>query len=407
MPSKDSHHILIIGAGFAGVRCALDILKQKRPTTKVTIVSKYDYFEYYPAMYRVVTGSSPLEACLRLEDIFKGKDINVIEDTIVQIDPHTKTAVGKDGAQYKGDSMVIAIGSEMNYFHIEGVEELSFNFKSIHQALRLRRRIMELFEQHKSLTLEESLVSYHFIIVGGGASGVELAGELALFTQRLAKKHGVPESLVTIDLVDAGDRILQTFSKEVSRKVTKRLRSLGVNIFSNRILVKNESWTVFLKDMKMGAKTVIWTAGVKNNVLYATLADVFQFDARGRVVVDEYLQAEGFDDVYVLGDNASTEHSGLAQTALHHGQVVAEVIKKRIRGKVPGPYKAKDIAYDVPVGPGWAVLVIKGMTFFGRIPWMMRHLIDLRFYWSVLPKRKALYEFFLGWRKRGKHICAE
>lgn len=396
MKTDQPHTILILGAGFAGIRCALDLAKKQKSRAKIVLVSTYDYFEYYPAMYRVATGSSPMEACLRLDMIFRGYDVDVVEDTIVSIDPKAKTAVGESGSTYRGDTLVLALGSEINYFKIKGAEELSFAFKSINQALRLRRRIIELFEKHHKSPIDEALVSFHFVIVGAGPSGVELAGELALFTQQLGKQFNVPESLITIDLVDAKDRVLAKFEPKISARVHKRLRALGVNIYLNRRVIAEESWSLLMNDMQMGTKTVIWTAGVKTNRLYETLEGVFTFDARGRVVVDEHLRAEGFPDVYIAGDNASTEHSGLAQTAIYDGKYIAKQIDNELRGNAMDTYAPKTIGYDVPVGPGWAVITMHGITLYGWLPWFMRHLIDLRFYWSILPPLRALREFFLG-----------
>jgi NADH dehydrogenase len=396
MSEKNYKHIIIVGGGFAGVRCALDLLRSKTKETKITLISDQNYFEYYPAMYRVVTGSSSARVKIPLVEIFGNRDIDIVLDRVTHVNPEKKQVTGDSGVTYDADYLVMAVGSQMTYFNIEGIEELSFNFRTIDRALDLKRRIHDLFEKHAHGEKSETLVSLHFVIVGGGASGVELAGELALYTRKLAQVCNVPESFITIDLIEAAPRILPALSEKISEHATHRLRSLGVNVLANRTLVKSESWTVFLNDMKLGARTVIWTAGVKNNDLYRTLSDHFEFDGRGRVVVDEYLQAQGFDQVFIAGDNAATQYTGLAQTALHDGSHIANLISDDLRGKKISPYVPQKVSYDIPIGPGWAILQTHGVTLFGRLPWIMRHFIDLKFYLSFLPFLKAIRTFFAG-----------
>jgi NADH dehydrogenase len=391
---KKKKRVVIVGGGFAGVRAALDLSNHVAEGIEVRLISDRDYFEYYPAMYRVVTGSSPLRVKIPLRDIFYKKNIEVINDRIIDINPKEKKVTGTSGYVYEADSLILAIGSEMNYFNIEGLEDISFSFKSIDKALDLRKRIHMLFEHYAHSEIEETLVSLHFVVVGGGASGVELAGELAVYLRNLANRYEIPESFITLDLVEASSRVLNRMPEKVSRKATQRLRELGVNVLANRTLIKGESWTVFLKDMNMGARTIIWTAGVKNNDLYKELADVFEFDGKGRVLVDRHLQAEGCPDVYIAGDNAATLYSGLAQTAIHNGSFLAENIIRENRGWKKTYYHPKENSFDIPIGPGWAILVTPAVSLFGKIPWLLRHIIDLKFYLSLLPVRMAFDAFF-------------
>ena len=387
-------HTVIVGAGFTGISCALR-LATLLPDMSITLVSDKDYFEYYPALYRVVTGSSPLQACIMLSDIFdRFSNVSCVQDRIVDVDLGSNKVIGEQGV-YTGDYTVLGVGSENTYFNIEGVAELSFNFKSIHQALHLKERVHELFENSRDVSPEEKLLNLHFVIVGGGPSGVELAGELAWYTKHLAHEYNIDESFITIDLIEAGSRILGRMSKKISQRATQRLRMIGVNVYANRMLVKDESWTVFLKDMKIGSKTVIWAAGVRNNTLFESMPE-FEYDGKGCVVVDDYLQAQGFENIFIGGDNARTEYSGMAQTALYDGNYIAEIIALKQSDSNLKKYTPRTVSYDIPVGPGWAVLVHWGITLYGRTAWWMRHLIDLRFYLSILPIRKALRIFFSG-----------
>lgn len=394
MNQKKTSHVVVVGAGFMGISCALRLAKLL-PEIDITLVSDKDYFEYYPALYRVVTGSSPLQACVMLSDIFdRFSNVSVVQDTITDIDPAGKKVTGKHGT-YAGDYVVVGVGSENTYFNIEGVAELSFNFKSIHKALRLKNRVRELFEMSVDVSPEEKLLNLHFVVIGGGPSGVELVGELALYARKLAKEYDIDDSFITIDLIEAGSRLLGRMSEHVSQLARQRLNELGVNVYLNRMLVRDESWTVFLKDMKIGAKTVIWAAGVQNNHLFKSI-DELEYTERGHVIVDEYLQAKNSSNVFVGGDNAQTVHAGMAQTAIYDGNYVANTIAAKEKGVNVSAYVPHNVSYDIPIGPGWAILVHRGVTLSGKLAWWMRHIIDLRFYLSILPLSKALRAFFSG-----------
>ncbi len=403
--------IVIVGAGFAGIRTALDLQKKKRcgaipRDTRIILISDKDYFEYYPAMYRVATGSSPLVATFPLRDIFRTDDVEVISDAVVSINLETRTVVGASGSAYHADSLVLALGSQNNFFNIEGLEEISFNFRSVHQAVHLKNRIDNLFQKHAQAEITEQLLALHFVVVGGGASGVELAGELSVYAQCVAKKYGITQSLVTIDLIETGPRILGQFSETVSKKVTARLRKLGVHVLANRTLIKGDSWTVFLSDMKLGAKTIIWTAGVKTHDLVQNLPNV-EYSKKKRMVVNQYLELANYPNVYALGDIADTQFAGLAQTALHDGGFVARVIAARMKKKIPRVYRPKAVAHDVPVGPGWGVFVFAGIPIFGRVAWWIRHMIDIMFFASILPLSYIFGVLCDASKKGAEYTCNE
>ena len=385
--------VVIVGGGFAGVRAGLDLAGKKLSNTKVTLVTDKPHFEYHAALYRVVTGRSPLEVCIPLREIFgtDDKDIEILVDEIVSIDTDSHRVIGKSGSDYVYDELVLALGSETAHFNIPGLRELSYGFKSIQEALRLKQHLHEMFSSCEKISPEDRVCAAHIVVVGGGASGVELAGELALYTKKLARHHGLDQSLVTIDLIETAPRLLPALDVRLSLRVLKRLRDLGVNIFLNRTIVHEEIETLYMKDMEMKTKTVVWTAGVKPHALYAKLAGVTT-DKKGRVVVDEYLRAEGLSNVYVVGDGASTQFSGMAQTALADGAFVAHAIAGSSRTFF-GRYTPKRPHYAVPVGPGWAAVQIGSMRFYGTVGWWLRRLADLRFYLSILPTGKAVVAF--------------
>lgn len=392
-----THHILVLGGGFAGIQAVKELSKKNIPNTSITLVSNKTYFEYYPALYRIVTNASPIEVCVPIADLISD-NVAFVNDTINKIDLASKTVFGEKDA-YEYDSLVLAVGSQTHYFDIPGVQELSFSFRSLKEALSLKKHIWELFDSHKHPTEEERVSHYHVVIVGGGPTGVELAGDLVAFMKRIAKKMNVDPSLVTIDLIEAAPRILPALPEAVSRKITRRLQKMGVNIFLNRSIMKEDVEQVYMKDMSMKARTVIWTAGTKINKLYTELPNV-TFSARRRVEVNEYLELHNWKDVYVIGDGAQTMYTGLAQTALHDGTFIAQHLYKKVTNKKLDSYKPKSIAYALPVGDDWAAFVSGKTRIYGRGAYFLRHVIDFIFFFSWLPLPKVLDLFWQGYKYR-------
>lgn len=382
--NEEVQKVLIIGGGFAGVRCALDLAKQSRGALDIVLVSKGPDLVYYPAMYRYVTGAAEQQVAIPLAQIFrKYPCVRIVEDTIASIDAEQKMATGVSGDVYEGDYMVIAVGSENNYFHIEGVDEISYNFKSFEAAQILRDRIHSLFMQHAQSETEELLLALHFMIIGGGASGVELAGELAVYAGELARLHELPESLVTIDIVERNERLMSRMDPKVSHQIEKRLKKLGVHLLLNRSMIKNESWTVFLGDMTVGAKTVIWTAGVQSASVSQNIPGC-TYTERGKIITTEHLETQPGSGVFAVGDIADTQYSGLAQAAIVDGGHVARVIVADMTGKERLERREKEPWHVIPIGPGWGALQYRGIRLFGRLAWAARFFADIRYYLSVL-----------------------
>ncbi len=381
--------IIILGGGFAGIRTALSLLRTCGDRIALTLISDRSDFHYYPGLHRIVGGHDATICSIPLEKIFHGYDISIIQDTITELDLAKKVITGKHGNEYHAEYLVLGLGSETEYFNIQGLAEASFNLQSVEGGERLRDHFKKLFALHANADREEKVVGLHITVVGAGPAGVDLAGEIAVFTKKLAHLHHIPESYVTVDIVEAGERLLAMMHPRVSELAEKRLRKLGVNVYLNRDLIKEGSWTIYLKDMTIGAKTLIWTAGVKANALYKSVPNL-TFGRKGRIVVDEYLQPTGYPDVFAVGDSADTQYAGLAQTALHDGRFVSEVIMSRITETPPPPaYIPKPVAYNIGVGPHWSIMVLGKVIIHGRIASWMRTLIDMMFFVSILPVREV------------------
>ena len=399
LETPEPRRILILGGGFGGVRTALDLAKQKIPNTKIVLISDKHHFEFTPALYKLATGRSPMEMCIPLAEIFRTPDIEYLVDEVTGGSLAERVIYAKSGSRYKYDYLVLALGSETSYFNIPGIAENSFTLKSVSTALRLKNHLHELFNDFDHLSKRELMAQFQFVIVGGGPAGVELAGEIRRYARTLARAHGVSERLVTVDILQAAPRLLPTMPEEVSLRATKRLDELGINIILGRAVTGEDQHGVFLKDIKFNAKTIVWTAGVKPSHVYG-LIEGLTLDKGGHVLVDSEMRAQGFENVFAIGDGAATPNAGTAQTAIYDGHYSARVIAHSIRGEKVPDYHAKKTPYVVPIGENWAVFTYKNIVLSGRIFWWLRLLIDLKFFLTILPFNKA----FTIWREGGV-IC--
>lgn len=391
--TRAPHRVVIVGGGFGGVRAALDLAQQGIAGLSITLISDRPHFEYYPTLYRVVTGYSPKQVAIPYQDIFRKLPVDVVEDRVIKVDLTTKLVYGGLGSPYQFDTLILALGSETGYFNIPGLPELSYGFKSISEAERLKSHLGQVLTPVENDAPENKVAAAHFIIVGGGPTGVELAGELVSYAKHLAKKKGFDPSYISVSLIEATPRLLPAMPEDVSARVRDYLHGEGVNIYVNRTVTKQEVEELFLKDATFKTKTVVWTAGVKPNALFATIEGL-EYDKRGKVVVDDYLRAKGQSNVFVIGDGASTQYSGMAQTADYDGRYVADYIASKLKGKKRTPkYVPHKPVYAIPAGRHWGVIMMGDMKLFGLTAYALRKLADYRYFLSILPFWKATIIF--------------
>ncbi|MGI9118050.1 MAG: NAD(P)/FAD-dependent oxidoreductase [Minisyncoccia bacterium] len=392
------NNILIVGGGFAGVTAARELAK-KSPKSKITLISNRSYFEYYPALYRILSGMSPIEVCIPLEDVLP-ENVIISKDNIVSIDPQNKQVTGELGA-YQYDELVLALGSEVNYFGIKDAPTNTYRFGTTNSAIELKNRMIDLFKEY--VKEEDPKHKLHVVVVGGGPVGVELSGALSIFMHRLANRYNVDRKAMKVTLVDSGPRVLGRFPEKVSKHVQNRLSKIGVNLSLGCAISDVQHQQVCLPNENLLADTIVWTAGTKPNSLYKDIPGIVLDEKTKRVVVDEFLCAKGLTNVYVVGDGAATPNSGLAQTAVYDGKYVAQVITSRAKKisdtKIP-KYKVPVTGYIVPVGMGWAAFVFKKLRMYGFIPFVLRMAVDFEFLFRMLPLARVLDLYWEGFRYR-------
>lgn len=396
MEGQNAKQIVIVGGGFGGIACALRLCRKMPKDFKIYVVSDKPCHEFTPSLHNVITGRFEREACIPLAEIFHKKSVEIVHDKITGVNLNAHTVYGSSGKEYGYDYLVLALGSETAYFPIPGLKEFSFGLKSIRDALRLKKHIYEMFKRctEKSDDAEEDVCRLHFVVVGGGTSGVSVAGAISDHAKLLAQKYKIDPSFVTVELIEAASRILPTMPVVVSEKISQRLRALGVNVFTNRPMTSEEAQEISLRGVTFRADTVIWTAGVRPNDLYGKIKEFF-FDRYGRVEVDEHLRPRGQERVFVIGDGASTSYAGLAQTAIWDGKSAAENIAAVIRGKPLKKYQPQKPATVIAIGSRWAAVSLGPVRLYGVLGWLIRRAADLKYFLSVLPSRKA-FKIFCG-----------
>lgn len=383
--------VVIVGGGFAGVRTAIGL--SNKQGFEVKLISNKPYFEYHAALYRSATGRSPLEVAIPLADFFEyARNVEVVEDTITNLDKDAKVVSGNMGSKYPYDALVLALGNVTNYREIKGLNKYSLGVKTVQEALGLKRHL------HEQLLSDDNESNY--VVVGAGATGVELAAELSSYLKQIRKEHKVKRPF-TIDLIDIASRPLSTLDEDFSATVQKRLHELKIKTFYNTPVKSETASELKLSNGSIDSHTVIWTAGFANNPLFANYPDIFKFGKAGRVEVDEFLRAS--EDIYVLGDCADTKYSGMAQTALYDAKLVTNNLLLIQRGKSPKRYFAKKPVFAIPVGERWAAVQWGRFKFYGRTGWFIRRVADLSLYLKFLPFSKALVVWRYGQVKQ--EVC--
>jgi NADH dehydrogenase len=374
--TKTKQKILILGAGFGGIKAALDLASS--PHFDITLLSDQDNFRYYPALYNIAVGKSHVGASIPLAEIFKGKNVKIVKASAQILDKDGKTVKDINGNIYSYDQLIIALGVVTNFFGISGLAQYAYGIKTLEEAQRLRDHL------HKQL-VDEKGPDLNYIIIGGGPTGLELAGSLPGYIKHIMKMHGIKERAVRVDLVEAAPRLVPRMPESYSKAVTKHLQKLGVNLLIGQTVQAETADALMVAGQPISSHTVVWTAGVTNHPFLKS--NNLALTDKGKAVVDEHLRSE--QGIYIIGDNANTEYSGMAQTALYDGMFVAKNLEAEAEGKTMQPYKAKKPVYVIPSGPGWAAVLWGKIQLYGWTGWLLREAADLKGYSDYEPWWKA------------------
>lgn len=401
IPRSSFPRIVIIGGGFAGISLAKKLRNKK---VQVVLLDKHNYHNFQPLMYQVATGGlEPDSIAYPIRKIVQEyKDFYFRLAEVREIDAKNNT-IYADIGELKFDYLVIATGSKTNYFGNKEIERNSMAMKTIPQSLNIRSLILENFEQALLTNdIDERHSLMNFVLVGGGPTGVELAGALAEMKKAILPKDypDLDVRKMEINLIQSGDRILNTMSENASEKAEKFLLNLGVSVWKNVRVTGYDGKTVTTNsDLSFDSATVIWTAGVQGALPHGLKADSFIKNV-DRIKVNQFNQVEGYDNLFAIGDIAvmtSEEypqgHPMMAQPAMQQGRLLAENVIRLLDKKELKPFVYKDKGSMATIGRNKAVVDLPNYKFsgvFAWFVWMFVHLFSL-----IGFKNKAVV--FLNW----------
>lgn len=360
--------VVIVGAGFGGIACARELLG--KPNVEVTIVDRHSYHLFSPLLYQVSTAglpdddiAYPIRAAVRGARYQRGEAI--------EVNAERKQLVLLDGKHLPYDALVLAVGSEGTDFGIPGVAENALQMKSLAEAREIRRALLGSYEEVAAGHLPPETL--HTVVIGGGPTGVEVAGAVAELQRGLAREFPDISQEAGVELIEAGPRILPSFSEKSSAKARKDLEQLGVEVITGVGVTKVGEHDVLLADGRvLPAGVIIWAAGVAAPRLWATLGET---SSGNRLVVDDSLYLR--DDIWVIGD-ASFQKGGdgrplpqVAPVAMQGGRHVAKQILRMRDGLQRERFKYKDKGQMATIGRRRAVVEMpNGMRLSGTPAWL-------------------------------------
>ncbi|AIE74868.1 MULTISPECIES: NAD(P)/FAD-dependent oxidoreductase [unclassified Synechocystis] len=416
-------HVVIVGGGFAGLYTAKHL---RRSPVEVTLIDKRNFHLFQPLLYQVATGSlSPADIASPLRGVLKGqKNVQVLMDEVVDIDPDKQKVVLKDHPPIAYDWLVVATGVSHHYFGNDHWAALAPGLKTIEDALTMRQRIFAAFEAaEKESDPERQQAWLTFVIVGAGPTGVELAGAIAEIAHSSLKDnfHRIDTRQAKILLIEGVDRVLPPYKPQLSARAQRDLEDLGVTVLTERMVtdITPEQVTVYNGDQSetIVGKTVLWAAGVRASSLGKVIGDRTgaELDRAGRVMVNPDLSVASFDNIFVLGDLANYSHQGdrplpgVAPVAMQQAAYLAELIPARLKQREILPFYYTDYGSLAVIGQNKAVVDLGFAQFTGLVAWMIW--VWAHVYYLIEFDNKLIVMLQWGWnyftRGRGARLITD
>src|SRR3954451_12393416 len=344
----DAPHVVIIGAGFGGLYAARTLARKR---VRITVVDRKNHHVFQPLLYQVATAKlSPADIASPIRSVLgKYKNVHVILDEASRFDLASKKVVLKTGEDLPYDYLIVATGATHAYFGHEEWASLAPGLKSLEDAVEIRRRVLLAFETAEREALIDGKRSMlNFVIVGGGPTGVELAGSIAEIAQKVMAKdfRGIDPTRARVVLLEAGQRILPAYPEDLSRSAERQLRKLGVDVLVGRAVTGVQPDKVLVGEEVMASNVTLWAAGVKASQLGNMLGA--PTDRAGRVKVSQDLSLPEHPEVFVIGDLADIKDKagkpvpGVAPAAIQQGKAAAKNIWRSIKGEAREPFQYLD-----------------------------------------------------------------
>lgn len=373
--------IVILGGGFGGVYTAHELLKRRDDVT-VTLISEHNYFLFVPMLHEVATGNIRVPNVVEpIREILHGESFQFIRSTVESVDFDAKEVSTSDG-MVSYDKVVVALGSQTNFYGVDGSENV-YTLKSLEDAYRLRNHVIDLHEDSVKQSGEAVKQCMQLVIVGGGPTGVELACELADWTDRLHACYPELETPFSISLLDPNEKVLNGVDERLRDHAMRVLDNKGVDLVmgARATEVEESSVSYIVDDVEesIDSRTVVWTAGVKP--VDVPMKGVSR--ERGRLPIDQALRIEGVDDAFALGDIADYANPDgsrppvTAQLAYQQAFTAAANVGRAVDGDALEPFVYQNKGFLASLGNHQAIADIHGFRFTGFFAWWLWRTIYL------------------------------
>ena len=413
------HRVVIVGGGFGGLYAAKSL---QRSPVQVTLIDRRNFHLFQPLLYQVATGSlSPADISSPLRGILSHcKNTSVLMDEVIDIDPQQQI-VKMQEQDIAYDSLIVATGVSHHYFGNDHWKTTAPGLKTIEDALEMRRRIFSAFETaEKELDPEKRQAWLTFVIVGGGPTGVELAGAIADLAFKTLKKdfRSIDTAEAKILLLEGMDRLLPPYPTDLSEKAAIALTKLGVTVRTKTLVTNIADNTVTAKQgdhiEEIPANTILWAAGIKASGMGKVLADCtgVSLDRVGRVMVEPDLSIAGHPNIFVIGDLANFPHQGekplpgVAPVAVQEGKYIAKLIPAQLRGNTLPPFRYEEVGNLAVIGQNEAVADLGFVKLSGFLAWFVW--IFAHIYYLIEFDNKLVVMIQWGWsyftRNRGARL---
>ena len=367
-------HVVIVGGGFAGLWAARAL---RGSPVRITLLDRGNHHLFQPLLYQVATAglSAPNIAAPLRHILRRQQNVTVLLGEVARLDPDAHRLALADGRTLDYDKLVLATGATHAYFGHDDWAPHAPGLKTLDDALEIRRRILLAFERAEAEDDPAARAAWlTFAIVGGGPTGVELAGTLAEIACHTL--HGefrrVDPRQARVLLLEAGPQVLSTFPEALSEKARRQLARLGVEVRTGVPVAAIDDTGVQLGEERIAARTVLWAAGVAASPLARDLG--VPLDRAGRVPVQPDLSVPGHPDVFVAGDLAAVQCDGkpvpgVAPAAKQMGRYLGQSIRLRLRGGTPPPFRYRDFGNLATIGRMAAVVDVHGLRLSGLLAW--------------------------------------
>lgn len=409
--------VIVVGGGFGGISAVKALA---HTDIEVTLIDKKNYHLFQPLLYQVAMAAlSPAEIAYPLRAMLgKIPNVRILLGEVSGIDKEKKEITTKDDQSLSYDYLILACGSTYTYFNSPQWEPLAPGLKTITQATEIRRRVFLAFERaEKSQDPAAQRAELTFVVVGGGPTGVELAGALGEITRYTLTKEfrNIEPSQTRIILIEAGKRILSTMTPALSVEASRELEELGVQVWTNSKVSNITEKGIQVGSEFIESSTILWAAGVGANPLNKILGT--ELDRQGRVIVERDCSVPNHPEIFVIGDQAHHPWGpnqeplpGLAPVAMQQGRFVARIIKKDFKSEEKRPlFQYVDKGQMATIGRSRAVAMYKGINFHGFIAWLAWLLVHI--YYLIGFKNRVFVLMSWGWTylsyRRGARLIIE